>query len=189
MPCMTDAVRVGGGEDRGLAPPGGVCRGWGRCAHQCRCARRSASRWAAGHSFARAGMMGFAVLRSTGSIRTGATLPPQASNEEPSAESPGRTTSKAAGSGTTSIFRVSPVERGASELENGFNPALFPRTAELDGSAHFGNQARVEDFAAQPCRYTRRRPQGGSPERVAPTPRHRALGGNDSGSGRARNSA
>ncbi len=50
-------------------------RGVGRCAHQCRWARRSASPGeAAGHSFARvdlvAGMMGFAVLRSTGSIRT-----------------------------------------------------------------------------------------------------------------------
>jgi hypothetical protein len=44
--------------------------GLGRCAHQCRSARLSASLGeAAGHPFARACMMGFAVLRSTGSIR------------------------------------------------------------------------------------------------------------------------
>jgi len=50
--------------------------------------------------------------------------------------------------GTTSLFRVSPEERGTSELDNGLHPANFPRTDELDGAAHFGNEARVNDFAA-----------------------------------------
>jgi hypothetical protein len=61
---------VGGGED-GVRSPG-VCSGWRwRCAHRCRCARRAGRPGveAAGRSFARAGMMGFAVLGSTGSIR------------------------------------------------------------------------------------------------------------------------
>jgi hypothetical protein len=48
----------------------------------------------------------------------------------------------------TSLFRVSPAERGTSELDNGLHPANFPRTDELDGAAHFGNEARVNDFAA-----------------------------------------
>jgi hypothetical protein len=42
---------------------------------------------------------------------------------------------------------MSPAERGTSELDNGLDPSNFPRTEELDGAAHFGNQARVEDFA------------------------------------------
>jgi hypothetical protein len=49
---------------------------------------------------------------------------------------------------TTDLHRVSPVERGSSELDNGLNPEHFPLTDELDGSAHFGNEARVNDFAA-----------------------------------------
>lgn len=47
----------------------------------------------------------------------------------------------------TSVYRVSPVARGTSELDNGLDPANFPRTDELDGAAHFGNKARVVDFA------------------------------------------
>ncbi|MBT8228598.1 MAG: hypothetical protein HKP61_17640 [Dactylosporangium sp.] len=50
--------------------------------------------------------------------------------------------------GTTDLHRVSPVERGSSELDNGLNPEHFPLTDELDGSAYFGNEARVNDFAA-----------------------------------------
>jgi hypothetical protein len=60
------------------------------------------------------------------------------------------TVAAAAGDGTTSIYRVSPAERGTSELDNGFDPANFPRADEpevLDGAAHFGNEARAEDFA------------------------------------------
>ncbi len=52
------------------------------------------------------------------------------------------------GGGATSLYRVSPVARGTSKLDSGLNPANFPRTAELDGAARFGNEARVQDFAA-----------------------------------------
>ncbi len=52
------------------------------------------------------------------------------------------------GGGITPMFRVSPVERGTSELDSGLNPANFPRSEELDGAAHFGNPARVQDFVA-----------------------------------------
>jgi hypothetical protein len=51
-------------------------------------------------------------------------------------------------SGITPLYRVSPAERGTSELENGLDPANFPRTDELDGAARFGNETRVQDFAA-----------------------------------------
>lgn len=50
--------------------------------------------------------------------------------------------------GITSLYRVSPVARGTSELDIGLDPANFPRTDELDGAARFGNEARVRDFAA-----------------------------------------
>ena len=48
---------------------------------------------------------------------------------------------------TTDLYRVSPMARGASELENGLDPRNFPRNDELDGSAYFGNKTRVDDFA------------------------------------------
>ncbi|WUI01775.1 Hint domain-containing protein [Spirillospora sp. NBC_00431] len=52
--------------------------------------------------------------------------------------------------GVTELYRFSPVERGASELKHGLNPAHFPSVAEdgeiLTGAAHFGNLARVNDF-------------------------------------------
>lgn len=47
---------------------------------------------------------------------------------------------------TTPLYRVSPRGTGADELNAGLDPANFPMTDELDGSAHFGNLARVEDF-------------------------------------------
>ncbi|MBO0802513.1 MAG: RHS repeat-associated core domain-containing protein, partial [Nocardiopsaceae bacterium] len=54
-------------------------------------------------------------------------------------------------SGVTPIYRVSPAERGTSELDHGLDPANFPRTSDgdLDGAARFGNEARVKDFAAR----------------------------------------
>ncbi|MCG8917728.1 hypothetical protein L6E12_18265 [Actinokineospora sp. PR83] len=49
---------------------------------------------------------------------------------------------------TQDLYRVSPKEVGADELENGFKPENFPYTddGQFDGSAHFGDKARVEDF-------------------------------------------
>jgi hypothetical protein len=51
---------------------------------------------------------------------------------------------------TTPIYRVSPEGSGTDELENGFKPENFPRndeTGDPDGAAHFGNEARVKDYA------------------------------------------
>ena len=47
---------------------------------------------------------------------------------------------------STDMYRVSPVARGSDEVDGGLDPANFPRNDELDGAAHFGNLARVEDF-------------------------------------------
>ncbi|BBH68009.1 hypothetical protein ACTI_46940 [Actinoplanes sp. OR16] len=54
----------------------------------------------------------------------------------------------------TDLYRVSPEARGASEEIDGLDPANFPRDGDpgfaddgSDGSAYFGNRARVEDFA------------------------------------------
>jgi hypothetical protein len=56
------------------------------------------------------------------------------------------------GCGTTTLYRVSPADRGSSELDNGLNPDHFPSVGkdgeELTGSAHFGNEERVNDFAS-----------------------------------------
>ncbi|WP_078862833.1 polymorphic toxin-type HINT domain-containing protein [Streptomyces sp. NRRL F-5123] len=53
---------------------------------------------------------------------------------------------------TITLYRVSPLARGSSELDDGLNPAHFPSVGddgeELTGAAHFGNEARVNDFAA-----------------------------------------
>ncbi|MFS8101788.1 DUF6531 domain-containing protein [Lentzea alba] len=50
---------------------------------------------------------------------------------------------------TTPIYRVSSRDAGRDELDNGFHPDNFRETpdGEYDGSAHFGNLARVEDWA------------------------------------------
>ncbi|MFD0688592.1 polymorphic toxin-type HINT domain-containing protein [Actinomadura fibrosa] len=52
---------------------------------------------------------------------------------------------------TTNLYRISPIERGSSELDEGLNPSHFPSLSEsgeeLTGAAHFGNEARVNDFA------------------------------------------
>ena len=57
-----------------------------------------------------------------------------------------------AGGDTTDLYRVSPAQRGTSELDNGLNPEHFPSIGKdgevLTGAAHFGNEARVNDFAA-----------------------------------------
>ncbi|MEV6601717.1 polymorphic toxin-type HINT domain-containing protein [Actinoplanes sp. NPDC051346] len=52
---------------------------------------------------------------------------------------------------TTDLYRVSPVGRGSSELDHGLDPRNHPLDLDegLDGSAYFGNKARVEDYASQ----------------------------------------
>lgn len=52
---------------------------------------------------------------------------------------------------TTDLYRVSPVGRGSSELDHGLDPRNHPLDLDegLDGSAYFGNRARVEDYASQ----------------------------------------
>jgi hypothetical protein len=57
-------------------------------------------------------------------------------------------TAAGADDAATPLYRVSPAARGSSELDNGLDPANFPRTEDLDGAARFGNEARVQDFAA-----------------------------------------
>jgi hypothetical protein len=49
---------------------------------------------------------------------------------------------------TTDIYRVSSPKAGTSELDRGLEPSNFPRTddGEYDGAAHFGNEARVNDW-------------------------------------------
>ncbi|MEU6216354.1 polymorphic toxin-type HINT domain-containing protein [Streptomyces sp. NPDC047022] len=53
--------------------------------------------------------------------------------------------------GTVDLYRVSPRDRGASELDNGVLPENHPLDLDegLDGSAYFGNRQRVEDYASQ----------------------------------------
>ncbi|WP_079002068.1 RHS repeat-associated core domain-containing protein [Streptomyces sp. AS58] len=53
--------------------------------------------------------------------------------------------------GTVDLYRVSPRDRGASELDNGVIPENHPLDLDegLDGSAYFGNRQRVEDYASQ----------------------------------------
>jgi hypothetical protein len=86
-------------------------------------------------------------------LRTGTTLADARSSESAAKISTRSHAGAAAGfaaetaGGETSIFRVSPKGSGTSELDNGFNPENFPRTDELDGAAHFGNEARATDFA------------------------------------------
>jgi hypothetical protein len=50
------------------------------------------------------------------------------------------------------LYRVSPIDRGTSELDHGLDPDHFPSVAangeELTGAAHFGNDSRVNDFAS-----------------------------------------
>jgi RHS repeat-associated protein len=56
-----------------------------------------------------------------------------------------------AGDGSTTLYRVSPNERGSSELDQGLDARHFPRNVETldpDGAARFGDEARVRDFAA-----------------------------------------
>jgi hypothetical protein len=49
---------------------------------------------------------------------------------------------------TTGLYRVSRADKGSGELDNGLDPADFPRNAEGDdGAAYFGSLERVEDFA------------------------------------------
>ncbi|SCL35118.1 RHS repeat-associated core domain-containing protein [Micromonospora aurantiaca] len=52
---------------------------------------------------------------------------------------------------TTDLYRVSPIDRGSSELDHGLDPRNHPLDFDegLDGSAYFGNRARVEDYASQ----------------------------------------
>ena len=54
--------------------------------------------------------------------------------------------------GTTDVYRVSPTDRGTTELDHGLNPGNFPSVGpdgeELTGAAHFGNEPRVNDFAS-----------------------------------------
>ncbi|MGW6746257.1 polymorphic toxin-type HINT domain-containing protein [Streptomyces sp. NPDC055025] len=52
---------------------------------------------------------------------------------------------------TVDLYRVSPRDRGTSELDNGVLPENHPLDLDegLDGSAYFGNRQRVEDYASQ----------------------------------------
>ncbi|MDX3855938.1 hypothetical protein, partial [Streptomyces sp. AK02-01A] len=52
---------------------------------------------------------------------------------------------------TVDLYRVSPRDRGTSELRNGVLPENHPLDLDegLDGSAYFGNRQRVEDYASQ----------------------------------------
>ena len=53
---------------------------------------------------------------------------------------------------TTDLYRVSKIEKGDAEFVHGLNPENFPSVGPdgeiFDGAAHFGNEARVNDFAS-----------------------------------------